>query len=260
MGIKTKIKKEQLPLKYQKYNLIETSNGNTDSVYLLGNTFVLKLYENTLLETIINEQKLLNKLDTLKVPKIIDIFKLDNKNIAISTQIDGISIEKSTLVHIKQVGLFLKQFHNISKNLESTNINIYSHSYLKKLIDKANNIILKKYFDNIDINLTNDGIIHGDIFYDNVKFKDNKLSGVYDFTEACNGDFKFELAVVVISWCFNDDILNNEKLNTLLFYYGLDIKYDDFKEYIKYALVYYATTRYIDNRDYQELLNKLDNI
>ena len=113
---------------------------------------------------------------------------------------------------------------------------------------------------NINIKLSNDGVIHGDIFYDNVKFLDNKLNGVYDFTEASIGNFKFELAVVAISWCFDDDILNKEKLNTLLSSYNLDIKYNDFKVYIKYALVYYATIRCLNNRDYQELLNKLDKI
>ena len=259
MGIKTTIKKEQLPLKYQKYNLIETTNGNTDSVYLLNDKYVVKLYENTILETIKNEQKLLNQLQDLKVPKCIEIFQIKDKIVAIFTQINGNSIEKPTINHIKQIGIFLKGFHNISQNLTSSNTQIYSKKYLKSLITKSKNTILKQHFDdiNIDIELKNDGIIHGDIFYDNAKFLDNSLSGVYDFTEACIGDFKFELAVVAISWCFDGDILNTEKLNTLLSSYGLDIKYDDFKIYINYALLYYSIIRDLDNRDYQDLLDKI---
>ena len=260
MGIKTVIKKEQLPLKYQNYNLIETIDGNTDSVYLLDDIYVLKVYENIPLRIIQNEQKLLTKLNKLKVPNIIDIFKIEDKYIAISTQIKGISIEKPSMEHISQIGLFLKQFHNISKNLTSSNTQIYSYDYFQDLIIKSNNPILTKHFNSINIELKNDGIIHGDIFYDNAKFNDNILSGVYDFTEASLGDFKFELAVVALSWCFDGDILNQGKLNTLLSSYNLDISYDEFKEYIKYALLYYITTRHLDNRDYQELFNKLDNI
>jgi len=260
MGIKTIIKKEQLPLKYQNYNLIETIDGNTDSVYLLDDIYILKVYENIPLNIIQNEQKLLTQLYKLKAPNIIDIFKIEDKYIAISTQIKGISIEKPTINHIKQIGLFLKQFHNISKDLTSSNTQIYSKKYLENLIIKSNNKVFKQQFEDINIELKDDGVIHGDIFYDNAKFLNNKLNGVYDFTEACIGDFKFELAVVALSWCFDDDILNKEKLNTLLSSYELDISYDKFKEYIKFALLYYVTTRYLDNRKYQELLDKIDNI
>ena len=61
MGIKTKISKKQLPKKYQKYNLIETVDGISDSVYLLDNIYVLKLFENQTKQQILNEQNLLNK-------------------------------------------------------------------------------------------------------------------------------------------------------------------------------------------------------
>ena len=51
------------------------------------------------------------------------------------------------------------------------------------------------------INLNNDGIIHGDLFVDNAIFKDDKLTCVFDFSDSCNGDFLFDLAVVALSWC-----------------------------------------------------------
>jgi homoserine kinase type II len=257
MGIKTRLKKKQLPKKYQQYNLIETIDGNTQSVYMLNDDYVLKLYENTPLQTIKNEQQLLKKLYNLKVPQLLDIFKIESNYIAIFSQIKGDSIKKPNLDHIRQIGLFLKQFHNISKDLISTNKQIYNKNNLENLIIKTNNKILKNYFYDITIDLKIDGVIHGDMFCDNVKFLDDKLSGVYDFTEACGGDFIFDLAVVAISWCYDIDILDHKKLDTLLLSYDLNISYSKFKNYINYALIYYATIRDLDHRDYQDLLNKL---
>ena len=137
---------------------------------------------------------------------------------------------------------------------------MFDKNSLKSVLLNRGLNILQNHFNSIKIELKNDGIIHGDIFPDNVKWKNNQLSGVYDFSEACNGDFIFDLAVVASSWCFDDNKPNYEKINTLLSSYGLQIQLDTFKEYIKYALVYYATTRYLNGRNYQELLNRLDNI
>ncbi|NKB22261.1 MAG: homoserine kinase [Alphaproteobacteria bacterium] len=49
------------------------------------------------------------------------------------------------------------------------------------------------------------GIIHADLFPDNVFFHHNDLSGVIDFYFACNGSFAYEIAICLNAWCFEDD-------------------------------------------------------
>jgi len=49
------------------------------------------------------------------------------------------------------------------------------------------------------------GIIHADLFPDNVFFHQNDLSGVIDFYFACNGSFAYEIAICLNAWCFEDD-------------------------------------------------------
>jgi len=111
-----------------------------------------------------------------------------------------------------------------------------------------------------NIQLQNDGIIHGDLFLDNAKFEDDQLTGVYDFSEACNGDFLFDLAVVSLSWCFDKNKINKKKVNILINSYNDSIKYLQFIEYIKYALLYYATARYLNGNDHLSLCKKLEEI
>ena len=64
------------------------------------------------------------------------------------------------------------------------------------------------------------GIIHGDLFIDNIFFKKNRLSGIIDFYFAANDYFMYEIAICINALCFDVKkskfIINKQKVKNLI--------------------------------------------
>jgi len=53
------------------------------------------------------------------------------------------------------------------------------------------------------------GVIHADLFPDNVFFRDRRLSGLIDFYFACTDYLAYDIAVCLNAWCFEPDLSFN---------------------------------------------------
>jgi homoserine kinase type II len=158
------------------------------------------------------------------------INKIKNKNAALVTFLNGQSKNKITSEECFEIGKITAQLHEITKKFNvsrKNNLSIESwqnifEKTIKKKIDLDETIIkkTKNYLnflkDNWPKNLPQ-GIIHADLFPDNIFFTKNKVSGIIDFYFACNDFFAYEIAICINSICFdNNSTFNMTKAKNLI--------------------------------------------
>ena len=141
--------------------------------------------------------------------------KVKNKKMAIFRFLEGDSKKKWSGDDCFMVGQKLAQFHlaNINNKLKAKNnfsLNFWKKIYLNCL-NKFNTIIpnsLDVISDEIDFISFNwpknlpEGVIHADLFPDNVFFKEQKISGFLDFYFSCCDFLSYDLAITINAWCF----------------------------------------------------------
>jgi homoserine kinase type II len=75
------------------------------------------------------------------------------------------------------------------------------------------------------------GVIHADLFPDNVFFLGDKVSGLIDFPFSCNDILAYDVAICMNAWCFETDhSFNVTKARALLSAYGRERKLSDAEE------------------------------
>jgi len=122
-------------------------------------------------------------------------------------------------------------------------------SHLKQIVRVLDDefTYLENYLDN---NLPK-GIIHGDLFPDNVKFKGNRLVGVVDFEAACRGKLIYDLATAVKALCFHEDCYKIERFDALIAGYEslrpLSLpEWDSFPNELRFSALRFTVTRIKD--------------
>ena len=113
------------------------------------------------------------------------------------------------------VGQYLAKLHLTANNFSQLNKNTrgldwVSDMYLnlKKYLSLEDQGILEleiNYHKEMDKVELPEGIIHGDLFKDNVLFLNDKVSGFIDFYYACNEKFIYDIAIAINDWCIDQD-------------------------------------------------------
>jgi homoserine kinase type II len=145
--------------------------------------------------------------------------RLAGRPAAIVTFLDGMWIRRPSAAHCGALGETLAQLHLAGADFPLRRANALSVSGWRPLYEAAN----AKDMDRVQAGLAGAlaaelvelervwprdlpvGVIHADLFPDNVFFLHDRLSGLIDFYFACNDTLAYDLAICLNAWCFETD-------------------------------------------------------
>lgn len=187
-------------------------------------TYVLTLFEQLSVEELPFFLRLMSYLSNQQVPcpqpvankngqMLLD---LHHKPASIVSRLHGKSITTPDLSHCAEVGSTLAQIHLAGQSFEVHRDNPRGSAWWKalapQLAPKLSTDLAELLHNEIRYQALHRfqdlprGIIHADLFRDNVLFHEGQLTGVIDFYFACTDSWLYDLAITVNDWCVNENI------------------------------------------------------
>ena len=141
---------------------------------------------------------------------------------ALVTFLDGLSIRRPGAGHCAAVGAGLARLHLAGRSFALARPNALSIAGWEPLFRQAESradevlpglpVMAARELAELSQLWPQDlpaGVIHADLFPDNVFFLEGALSGVIDFYFACNDLLAYDLAICLNAWCFEGDAAFN---------------------------------------------------
>jgi homoserine kinase type II len=173
--------------------------------------FFLGLLEHLAARDIICPQPVKNRSRTV-------LGELAGRPAAIVTFLEGVSVRRPQVGHCAAVGRALAELHLAGRDFKLHRKNALSLAGWKGLAQTAGGradsvvpglaALIAGELDHLARNWPADlprGVVHADLFPDNVFFLGEKLSGLIDFYFACNDILAYDLAICLNAWCFEPD-------------------------------------------------------
>jgi len=185
---------------------------------------------------------------------------------AIITFLEGIWPRKPNATHCARLGEALAKMHLVGRDFSMVRANALSVAGWRPLFDAAGgradevqhglSAFIAAELDFLEggvwpSNLPQ-GVIHADLFPDNAFFLGERLSGIIDFTFACNDILAYDVAICLNAWCFETDhAFNVTKARAFLSAYGRERKLSDAEQdalplLARGAAIRFLLTRLVD--------------
>ena len=144
--------------------------------------------------------------------------KIAGRPAAVVTFLDGLWIRRPNAGHCAAVGEALAGLHLAGADFKMRRPNALSIESWRGLYEQAKKrgdsvrpglcAEITKELDALEQSWPRalpDGVIHADLFPDNVFFLGDKLSGLIDFYFACTDTLAYDVAICLNAWCFEPD-------------------------------------------------------
>jgi homoserine kinase type II len=213
------------------YESIEEGAGNTNYlVRTAQNQYVLTIFEIGHIQ-VANLSRLLYLLEefdfpTTRVQELANgdvITSYRGKPVLLKPYIVGQVVENMDGNMVRQVGATMASLHEIPSPHDLPGPHAYSLEAFLRVMDKGIDLEYEKWLaqrydflrKTIPPGLPR-GLIHGDMFYDNVLFDGKKLKAIIDFEDACQYYKVFDLGMAVVGLCTEESKVGLPKVRSLV--------------------------------------------
>jgi homoserine kinase type II len=144
--------------------------------------------------------------------------ELSHRPAALVTFLEGLSVHKPGVRQCASLGEALARFHLAGDGFALKRTNALSVAGWRPLFESfqahADDIVqglaaeIERELQLVECSWPKDlpqGVIHADLFPDNVFFLDQHVSGLIDFYFACNDALAYDVAICLNAWCFEAD-------------------------------------------------------
>ena len=144
--------------------------------------------------------------------------QLNGRSAAILTFLGGVSLRRPQPEHCHRAGRAMAEFHAAGADYKPRRANTLGPEGWRKLaLDCAPSAdtvapglrqLISEELASLHSSWPADlpqGVIHADLFPDNVLFVSDRISGIIDLYFACNDALAYDLAVALNAWCFEND-------------------------------------------------------
>ncbi len=185
------------------------------------------------------------------------------KAVILKNYISGKTCSELTATMLEQVGSAMGQLHEIPVPEYLPTTNYYESPVFSKVIGLGIDIEYETWLEErtkfLEMFLSKEvprGLIHGDIFADNLLFEKDKLKAIIDFEVACNYYKIFDIGMAIIGLCTEKDRIVLKKANALIRGYQQVRKLEyteqqSLQEYAEMAAVKTSNWRFWRYRYYQ---------
>lgn len=188
--------------------------------------------------------------------------RLAGRPAAIIDFLEGVWPRKPNAMHCAAVGQALAKMHLAGADFAMTRANALSVKDWRPLFEQAAaraddvqhglRALLADELDHLEAHWPASlpqGVIHADLFPDNVLFLGDKLSGLIDFYFACNDTLAYDVAICLNAWCFESDhAFNVTKARAFLNAYTRERKLSEAEERALPLLARGAAMRFLLTR------------